>query len=188
MISFHYIILWLCGDYDYRIFPIKFEIKDTTVTSRFALRTTLSEQPQNQTSKSRAEKRGMMLTLKLLNQGFLLAMLKSSLRKFYDRHDDLVDHYGISVSQMTSQMNTDMFRLLLLKSRTFLVHDFIFGNTVRGYAQICKCDARKWHHVSSLSKQTLLIQLSIVERFHFLSSLILIERQPVLCIWLHDPS
>jgi hypothetical protein len=49
--------------------------------------------------------RGCLLTRKLLNQGFVLVKLKSSLRKFYDRHHDLVDRYGISVSQMT----TDMF-------------------------------------------------------------------------------
>jgi hypothetical protein len=51
--------------------------------------------------------RGLLLTRKLLNQGFLLIKLKSSLRKFYSRHCDLVDHYGISVSQLT----TDMFHL-----------------------------------------------------------------------------
>jgi hypothetical protein len=51
--------------------------------------------------------RGMLLTRKLLNQGFLLVKLKSSLRKFYGRHHDLIDRYGISVSQMT----TDMFHL-----------------------------------------------------------------------------
>jgi hypothetical protein len=34
-------------------------------------------------------------------------ILKSSLRQFYGRHHDLVDRYGISVSQMT----TDMFHL-----------------------------------------------------------------------------
>ena len=51
--------------------------------------------------------RGLLLTMKLLNQGFLLVKLKSSLRKFYGRHHDLVDRYGISVSQMT----TDMFHL-----------------------------------------------------------------------------
>ena len=49
--------------------------------------------------------RRLLLTRKLLNKGFLLVKLKSSLRKFYDRHHDLVDRYGISVSQMT----TDMF-------------------------------------------------------------------------------
>ena len=43
----------------------------------------------------------------LLNQGFLLVKLKSSLRKFYGRHHALVSRYGISVSQMT----TDMFYL-----------------------------------------------------------------------------
>ena len=51
--------------------------------------------------------RGLLLTRKLLNQWFLLVKLKSSLRIIYGRHHDLVDRYGISVSQMT----TDMFHL-----------------------------------------------------------------------------
>jgi hypothetical protein len=51
--------------------------------------------------------RGLLLTRKLLNKGFFLVKLKSSLRKFYGRHHDLVDRYGIYVSQMT----TDMFHL-----------------------------------------------------------------------------
>ena len=51
--------------------------------------------------------RELLLTRQLLNQGFLLAKLKSSLRTFYCRHHDLVGRYGISVSQMT----TDMFYL-----------------------------------------------------------------------------
>ena len=51
--------------------------------------------------------RGLLLTKKLLHQGFLMVKLKSSLRKFYGRHHDLVDRYGISVSQMI----TDMFTL-----------------------------------------------------------------------------
>jgi hypothetical protein len=46
--------------------------------------------------------RGLLLTRKLLNQGFFLVKLKSSLR-----NHDLADRYGISVSQMT----TDMFHL-----------------------------------------------------------------------------
>ena len=50
---------------------------------------------------------GLLLARKQLNQGFLLVKLKSSLQKFYGRHHDLVDRYGISVSQMT----TDMFHL-----------------------------------------------------------------------------
>ena len=51
---------------------------------------------------------GLLLTRKLLIQGFLLVKMKSSLRKFYGHHHDLVDHYGISASQMT----TDKFHLL----------------------------------------------------------------------------
>ena len=51
--------------------------------------------------------RWLLLTRKLLNQGFLLVKLKSSLRTFYGRHHDLVNRFGISVSQLT----TDMFHL-----------------------------------------------------------------------------
>ena len=51
--------------------------------------------------------RGLLLTRKLLNQGFLLVKLNSSLRKIYGHHHDLVERYGISVSQMTM----DMFHL-----------------------------------------------------------------------------
>ena len=52
--------------------------------------------------------RGLLLTRKLSTQWFLLVKLKSSLRQFYGRHHDLVDRYGISVSQIT----TDIFHLL----------------------------------------------------------------------------
>jgi hypothetical protein len=48
---------------------------------------------------------GLLLTRKLLKQGFLFVKLKSSLKKFDGRHYDLDDQYGISVAQMT----TDMF-------------------------------------------------------------------------------
>jgi len=48
--------------------------------------------------------RRLLLTRKILNQGFLLVKLKSSFRKFYGCHHDLVDRYGIYVSQMTTIM------------------------------------------------------------------------------------
>jgi hypothetical protein len=48
--------------------------------------------------------RWLLLTRKLLNQGFLLVKLMSSLRKFYGPHHDLVDRYRIYVSQMTTNM------------------------------------------------------------------------------------
>ena len=51
--------------------------------------------------------RGLLLTRKLLNQGLLFVKLKSSVPICYGRHHDLVDRYGISVSQMT----TDIFHL-----------------------------------------------------------------------------
>jgi hypothetical protein len=39
-------------------------------------------------------------------QGFILTKLKSSIRKFYGRHYDLVDRYGISVSQINNFFST----------------------------------------------------------------------------------
>ena len=50
---------------------------------------------------------GLQLTRKLLNQGFLVVKLKSSHQTCYGRHHDLVNRYGISVSQMI----VDMFHL-----------------------------------------------------------------------------
>ena len=38
--------------------------------------------------------RGLLLTRKLLNQGLQMVKLKLSLRKFYGRNHELVDHYG----------------------------------------------------------------------------------------------
>ena len=49
--------------------------------------------------------RGLLLTRKLLNQRFLVVKLKSSIRKLYGHRHDLVNRYGVSVSQVT----TDMF-------------------------------------------------------------------------------
>ena len=63
--------------------------------------------------------RELLLTRKLLNQGLLVVKFKSSLRKFYGCHHDLVNHYGAPVSQMT----TDMFRLSQSQSGHFLFHD-----------------------------------------------------------------
>jgi len=48
--------------------------------------------------------RGFLLARKLLNEGSVLVKLKSSLRKFYGRHHDLIERYEISVSQMTTGM------------------------------------------------------------------------------------
>ena len=46
--------------------------------------------------------RGLIITRKLLNRGFILVKLKSSFRKFYGHYHDLINRYGISVSQMTT--------------------------------------------------------------------------------------
>ena len=52
--------------------------------------------------------RGLLLARELLIQGFHLVKLKSLLRIFDGSLHELVDRYGIYVSQMT----TDMFHLL----------------------------------------------------------------------------
>jgi hypothetical protein len=48
--------------------------------------------------------RDVLLTRNLLIQGLLLAKVKSSLRKYYGHHHDLVNHYEMSVLQMTTDM------------------------------------------------------------------------------------
>jgi hypothetical protein len=63
--------------------------------------------------------RGLLLTRRLLNQGFLLVKLNSSLRKFSGRHHDLVDCYGISVSQMTTDRFHLSFHFSVLSSMTY---------------------------------------------------------------------
>ena len=44
--------------------------------------------------------RAQLLTQKLLKQGYVAPMLKSSLQKIYNCHHDLVDSYERSESQM----------------------------------------------------------------------------------------
>jgi hypothetical protein len=50
--------------------------------------------------------RGLLLTRKLLNQGFLLVKLKSSPRKIYGRHHDMVDRYAIGTVYRRRTDNT----------------------------------------------------------------------------------
>jgi len=46
--------------------------------------------------------RGLLLPRKQLNQGFPVVKLKSSLRKFYGRHHDLVNRYGVQCICITN--------------------------------------------------------------------------------------
>ena len=65
----------------------------------------------------------LLLTRKLLNQWFLVVQSKSSLRKSYGRHYDLVNRYEISVSQITA----DMFPFSLSQYGPFLIHSISPG-------------------------------------------------------------
>ena len=62
--------------------------------------------------------RGLLLTRKLLNQGFLL--VKSSFRKIYGRHHDLVDRYGICFTN-----DHEYVPLVVNTSPSFLIHGFV---------------------------------------------------------------
>ena len=103
------------GDFFDRIYSIELEIKNTTDTYRSAsfLDIPLEIDSEGRLRTKLYDKRddfnflivrGLLLTRKLLNQRFLLVKLKSSLRKIYGRNHDLVDRYGIFVSQMTTNM------------------------------------------------------------------------------------
>jgi len=48
--------------------------------------------------------RAQLLTQMLLKQGYVALRLKSLLQNFYCRHHNLVDRYGISISQMTMDL------------------------------------------------------------------------------------
>ena len=71
--------------------------------------------------------RGLLLTRKLLNQGFLVVLLKSSHRMLYSHNRNLVNIYTVSVSQM----NTDMHRLSLSQSGPFLIHNVFVKRVTR---------------------------------------------------------
>ena len=48
--------------------------------------------------------RAQLLTQKLFKQCYVAPRLKSSLQKLYGRHHDLVNCYGMSISQMTMDL------------------------------------------------------------------------------------
>ena len=48
--------------------------------------------------------RGVLLTQKLLTQGYEKEKLKSYIRKFYGRHHELINRYDVSVSRLTSDV------------------------------------------------------------------------------------
>ena len=68
------------------------------------------------------DRRLLLLTRKLLNHGFLLAKLKSSLRKSYGRHHDLLKRYEISMSQMTTDMFITVATMTCLSVTKYLCH------------------------------------------------------------------
>jgi hypothetical protein len=62
-----------------------------------------------------------MCSRKLVNQGFLVVKMKPSLRKLYDRHHDLINRYGISMSQITTDIYPSSlmaYNLIIDKSKS----------------------------------------------------------------------
>jgi len=62
--------------------------------------------------------RRLLIKKNLLSQGFIVFKFKSSLSTCYSRNHDLVNLYGIAVSQMTKDNN---FRLSKSQSHPFLI-------------------------------------------------------------------
>ena len=60
---------------------------------------------------------------KAFKQGYIASRLKSSLQKFYDRHHDLVDRYGIFTSQMTMDLLFSKQICFFTLSLPRLLHD-----------------------------------------------------------------
>ena len=79
--------------------------------------------------------RELLLIRKLLNQWFLVIQLKSSLRKFYSRHHDLVNRYGVSVSQNVH--GSVPFVVITIRScpHSWLITGFVTRGTKR--VQMC---------------------------------------------------
>jgi hypothetical protein len=73
--------------------------------------------------------RGLLLTRKLLNQGFLLVKLKSSLRKFYGRHHDLFNRYVISVT------NDHGYVPLVVNTSRFFPHSWLITGFITRLAR-----------------------------------------------------
>ena len=111
--------------------------------------------------------RGLLLTWKLLNQGFLLVKLKSLLRTFYGCHHDLGDRYGISVSRVCSTCRKHFpFRSF---PYSWLVNGFIIRLT-------------RWVKLVEQELPTLLEHMSSPTGF----SGVRVTRSLVLCVCLVD--
>ena len=83
--------------------------------------------------------RRLLLTTKLLKQGFLLVELNLSLRKFDGCNHGLVKRYGIAVSQMTTDMFYVSYILSVLSSfmtdhRVCIYHYTTSGTSGAGIA------------------------------------------------------
>ena len=68
--------------------------------------------------------RGLLLTRKLLNQGFIFAKLKSSLRKFYGRHYDLSRNESGRFGALKSDSTHHFFRNACTKSGSLRFSQF----------------------------------------------------------------
>jgi hypothetical protein len=176
------------GDFLDRIYPIEFEIKDTTNTYRSAsyldlhleidsegwLRTKLYDKRDDFNFPivnfpaapaygiyiselirySRAcgsyqdfPDRGLLLTRKLLNHVFLLGKLKSALRKFYDRHHDLIDRFsGVRVTR-------SLVLFVCFVDRCLSFYTFSFGHCVVCSSSIYEFWLPLWYLQTPLKKR-----------------------------------
>ena len=87
---------------DYFTFPIvNFPFISSNIPASLVYSTRYS---RNCVQYSDFQDRTQLLTQEKLKQGYVAPRLKSSLQKFYSSHHNLVDHYKISISQMTMDL------------------------------------------------------------------------------------
>ena len=92
----------LCDKRDYFTFPIvNFPFISSYIPASLAYSTRSS---RNCAQYSDFLDRTQLLTQEKLKQGYVAPRLKSSLQTFYSSHHNLVDHYKISISQITMDL------------------------------------------------------------------------------------
>ena len=84
--------------------------------------------------------RGLLLTRKLLNQGFLLVKLKSSLRKFYGRHYDLINRYEhLYILYINLFMACHVYAILAMVHYHVISIDIFLFNSTNCTLRFCSC-------------------------------------------------
>jgi len=101
--------------------------------------------------------RWLLLTRKLLNQGFLVAKLKSLLRRFYGYHHDLINCYGISVTYdhgiVTRRMILLAYHISKISFVFLYLYIYMYHLVVCIIVSVINSDICSLYHVTSFLKK-----------------------------------